>query len=291
MKSTVWILVLLLCSVAAGQAPPAAPPKPAAAKPATATSAPPAAIPQAKPDRESIDDMLSLSLFYWRPDHGKPGFRANKFISDPATEFVNFTTKPNRANGGVFTFPTGGANRLEIGYWQVHDSGDIRVPNRLFLLGAVIPSRERLSTEYKITNLRLSWNYLTFPVPAFNAKLRVKSFWEFQYTQIKPVIGFPDIEDNPSPLTPKYSVRYPGVGLGLEYVPSKHFRLEARGSGMTLPGRSRYVDVEATAVARIKRLELFGGMKGYDFRTSVKSDPYMRGRLWGPMAGVRWVFR
>ena len=97
-------------------------------------------------------------------------------------------------------------------------------------------------------------------------------------------------KNSPAPLTPKQSVRYPGFGLGVEYIPSKHFRLEARGSGMAFKGRSGYYDIEANAVARIKKVEVFGGMKGYHFHTTPHNqDTYTQGTLWGPSFGLRYV--
>jgi len=235
--------------------------------------------------------MFSISAFYWRPNSGQPGFRAGKFVADPTSGFLNLTSNPNRANGAMLTFPTGGMNRLEIGYWRVNDSGDVRAPAKLSIFGANIPSNGLLNTQYKISNIRASWNYLSFPVPVYDAKLRLKSFWEVQYTKFLPTIGFPEIKSNPAPIQPKQSVVYPGVGLGLEYVASRHFRLEARGSGMTLPGKSGYYDVEASAVGRVSKVEIFGGIKGFHFHTSSKQETYVTSTMWGPMVGLRWVFR
>ncbi len=209
--------------------------------------------------------MFSISAFYWRPNSGQPGFRAGKFVPDPTSGFLNLTSKPFRADGATLTFPTGGFNRLEIGFWRVNDSGDLRAPAKLAMFGANIANNELLNTKYKITNIRVAWNYLTFPVPPFDTKLRLKSFWEVQYTKFLPTIYFPEAKNSPAPIQPKQSVFYPGVGLGVEYIAAKAFRLEARGSGMALPGKSGYFDVEATAVARIKKLGDFRRVEGIPF--------------------------
>jgi hypothetical protein len=117
----------------------------------------------------------------------------------------------------------------------------------------------------------------------------VKSFWEVQYTKFLPTIGFPGVGNDPPPIQPQQSVFYPGVGLGVEYVAGRAFRMEARGSGMTLPGRSGYYDIEGTAVGRIGKVEIFGGIKGYHFHTSSKLPTYVTSTLWGPMFGLRFV--
>jgi hypothetical protein len=270
-------LVGLLAGAALAQTP--ATPAPAAAKPAPEK-------------REGIEDMFSLGVFFWMPDHGRPGFRPGPFIPDPTTATFDLTEKPFRANGAMLTFPTGGLNRLEISYWRMNDSGDLRAPNKLNLFGASIANNERLNTRYKITNMRAAWNYLSFPVPVYDAKLRLKSFWEVQYTQIKPTVGFPEAKNNPAPIQPNQAVILPGVGLGIEYVPTRAFRLEARGSGMGFPQRSGYFDLEGTAVLRVSKVELFGGMKAFHFQTSRKKEEiFIQGTMWGPMFGARWVFR
>ena len=235
--------------------------------------------------------MFSISAFYWRPDYGQPGFRAGKFVADPTSGYLNLTSKPYRANGAMLTFPTGGFNRMEIGFWRVNDSGDLRAPAKLAMFGANIANNEKLNTKYKITNIRVAWNYLSFPVPPFDSKLRLKSFWEVQYTKFLPTIYFPEAKNSPAPIQPKQSVFYPGVGLGVEYVASKHFRMETRGSGMMLPGKSGYYDVEANLTGRIHKVEIFGGVKGFHFHTPKKQETYVTSTMWGPMVGLRWVFR
>jgi hypothetical protein len=280
LKSTVWIGSLFLCSLALAQQSPAPAPVPA-----------PAPAANAAPPREGIEDIFSLTAYYWRPTSGQPGFRAGKFVADPTSGFLNFPSKPFRADGAMLTFPTGGFNRLEISFWRVNDSGDVRAPAKLAIFGANIQNNELLNTQYRITNIRAAWNYLSFPVPAYDAKLRLKSFWEVQYTNFVPTIGFPEAKNSPAPIQPKQSVIYPGFGLGLEYVVSRNFRLETRGSGMTLPGKGGYYDIEATAVGRIKKVEIIGGMKGFHFHTGSKLETKVTSTMWGPMLGVRWIFR
>ena len=181
--------------------------------------------------------------------------------------------------------------RLEIGYWDTKGSGSSRAPQALNLYGANVKKNELVASRYQIRNFRLTWNYLTFPVPALAAKLRVKTFWEVQHTRIKPTLTFPESNSPDATVGPTQSITFPGVGVGLEYVPSGRFRMEARISGLALPGKSRYVDGEASAVGSIGKLELYGGVKGFHFRTSPNSEAYQQATIWGPMFGVRWVFR
>ena len=93
------------------------------------------------------------------------------------------------------------------------------------------------------------------------------------------------------PLTVSQRIMLPAVGLGVEYVMSRHFRLEVRGSGMIIPHRSTIADAEGNAVVRVRSLEFFVGGKFLHFKTTSNSDTYISGTLWGPDAGVRWVFK
>ncbi len=233
--------------------------------------------------------MFSISAFMWKPK-GTPGFRPGPFVPDPTSSTLDLTKDPSRSNGVMLTIPTGGFNRLELGYWRIYDAGDVRAPNKVSIFGANIANNERLNTYYRLTNIRVAWNYLTWPVPPFDTKLRIKSFWEYQYTKMLPTVGFPEAKNSPAPITPKQTVSLPGFGLGVEYIASKNFRMEARGSGMTFPKRSGYWDIEANAVVRVKKVEIFGGMKGFHFHTSKKNaSTYTTGTYWGPSFGLRYV--
>ena len=247
--------------------------------------------PPARPRTEhTIDNMFSISVFYWRPDHGQPGFFPGKLTTTTVSQRLDLG-RSTRANGAVLTFPTKGYNRLEIGYWVTRASASTRATEPLNLFAANVKKGELVASKYEVRNIRLSWNYLSFPVPALDAKLRLKTFWEVQNTSIKPTVSFPESSDPGATVGDSQMVTWPGVGIGMEYVPSKHFRMEARISGMAFPGKSRYADAEITLVGTMGHLELFGGGKGFHFRTTPNSGIYQQATIWGPMGGIRWVFR
>src|SRR6185436_10383024 len=110
-------------------------------------------------------------------------------------------------------------------------------------------------------------------------------FWEVQYTRVNPEVSFPESTDPTAVVGNKQAIIWPGAGIGIEYVPSKKVRLEAKISGMAWPGKSRYVDTEVALVGTIGHLEIFGGGKGFHFRTSPNTvDSYFQSTIWGPMA-------
>ena len=250
--------------------------------------APPAPPPQQQPP-ENIERMFSIGLYDWLPSGG-PKLNGGTLAVVPPSHDLKLPTKPYRAYGAMITFPTKGSSRLEISYLTLNDRGNALAPTDLGFFGGTVPAKEPLSMDYSLRHLKVSWNYLTYPNPPQDAKLRIKTLWEVHFLQVKPTIvetvTAPDL-----PLSENQRIILPAVGLGLEYVPSKHFRMELRGSGMGFPKRSALGDGEGTAVVRLGSLEIFAGMKALYFRTSPKKETFVNGTLWGPYGGIRWVFR
>jgi hypothetical protein len=233
--------------------------------------------------------MLSITLYDWLPSGG-PSLHAGTQAILPPPHDLKLPGKPSRAYGGTITIPMKGSSRLEFSFLTLNDRGNAFAPTDLGLFGGTIAQGEPLAMSYSLRHLKLSYNFLTYPNPPQDAKFRVKTLWEVQFVQLYPsvtaALSAPD-----QPLTATQRIILPTVGLGMEYVPSKHFRMELRGSGMALLHRSALGDAEGSAVVRLGRIEIFAGGKVLYFKTSPKSDTYMRGALWGPYGGVRWVFK
>ena len=233
--------------------------------------------------------MFSIGLYDWLPSGG-PSLRGGVNLTDPSSGDLKLPQKPSRAYGAMVTIPTKGWSRLEVSFLTMSDSGSAIAARDLFLLGTSIPQNEPLATGYSLRHIKASWNYLTYPNPPQDAKLRIKTLWEVHYVSVKPSVELTSTAPG-VPFTQTQSIILPAVGLGVEYVASRHFRMEIRGSGMALPHRAALGDADATAVVRVRSLEVFAGGKGLYFRTSPQNDTYTRGLLWGPYGGLRWVFR
>lgn len=234
--------------------------------------------------------MFSIGLSDWVTSSASAGLHAGSQAILPPPHELTLPGKPYRAYGVLVTLPMKGSSRLEFSYDTLNANGNILAPTDLGLFGGVIAQGEPLHTTYSVRHLKMSYNFLTYPNPPQDAKLRIKTLWEFHYLQLKPgvtaTVSAPD-----QPVTQSQRIILPAVGLGLEYVMSKHFRLEMRGSGMAFPHRSTLGDAEGDAVVRLGSIEIFVGGKFLHFKTSPKSDTFMSGTIWGPDAGVRWVFK
>lgn len=309
MKSTIPATLCLFSALAFAQQQPA----PAQQQPATQQQPAPAPVPPAQqqtagqttpPADQPPDDPVefggSIKLFYWLSSA-----HPNLLLGTPPTDIFGNPIPPpagsenlpyppanRRTPGAEITFPAGKFNRLEVSLFQVDGSGTSTAPINLTLFGTNIPAGEFLSTTYRVRNLKVSWNYLTWPSPPEDSKFRIKTLWEFQYTKVHTVVDAPYTTSITfTPAVGDKSIFYPTFGVGAEYVPSKHFYLEARASGFAFPGRSVIGDTEANVAIRFGHIEVFGGGKLYHFRTSPHSEQYVDGTLTGPFFGVRWIFR
>jgi hypothetical protein len=250
---------------------------------------------------EDIESIFSVSLFYWKPSDGDARLAGGRLSPDPPAQTIDLVGKPKDTPGIILTFPTGRSNRLELSFWEARSSGSTTPTIAHTSFGQSFDRNEFLTTENRVRSVKISWNYLSYPYPPLDSKFRLKTLWEIQYVQARPVITAPFTAEPAQGDTPALpalramasrKVILPTVGLGVEYIPSiKHFRVEAKGSAMAFPGKSQIWDTEASAVARAGNFELYVGAKRFHFRTSPGSDQYVEGNLWGPFAGVRWVFR
>ena len=263
------------CSTLSAQQPPA-PPRPAQQPPVPPKA--PAAQPQA-PD--NIERMFSISLYDWLPSGG-PSLRAGTLAILPPPHDLTLPKKPSRAFGAMITIPMKGSTRLEVSYMTINDRGNALAPTDLGLFGGTIAQDEPLAMDYSLRHLKVSWNYLTYPNPPQDAKFRVKTLWDFHYMRVNPTV-VATVTAPDQPLSEKQSIKLPAVGLGMEYVPSRHFRIEARGSGMGIPNHSAIGDGDATVVGRVGKLEIFGGGKAFYFRTSPKTGYVREGILVGAL--------
>ena len=268
--------------LSAQQAPAASPaPQQTTPQPTSAQQAP-------AQEPENIDRMLSFSLYDWLP-YGGPFLRGGAQAFVPPSHDFKLPKRPSRAYGAMVTIPMKGNTRLEVSYLTLNDSGHDIAPTDLGFAGGSISKDEPLFLQYSLRQLKISWNYLTYPNPPQDAKFRIKTLWEFHYFQLKPSVTLTATAPD-QPLNDSQRIMMPAVGMGIEYVPSRHFRIEARGSGMGFPSHPAVGDGDVTIVGRIMKLEIFAGGKALYFRTSPQKETFIKGFLWGPYGGLRWVF-
>ena len=276
---------------------PAAPPQPAT----PAQPPPPPPVPVRVEDHDTGGDAYSFEPIFWLSKSApilRLGFAGTQPQTDSTTGIVTAgQTAPGDLNyqggkygiGGVVTVPTGRENSVQVSYFRLQGDGSTTATQSLVLFGNSFPQGDILNTAYKIENWKLSFNYLSYPYPSNGAKFRLKTLWEFQYLNVSSVVSAP-LDINALDTTGDKHIILPTLGIGLEYHPSKHVRLEAKASGFGILHHMDIWDTEASIVVRFGKVEAFLGGKAYHFKTTPKGDQYFTDTLYGPSVGLRYIF-
>ncbi len=236
------------------------------------------------------DDSFNSWAFgvnYWLtsgPSSLLPGTQS----ADPASQHLQLPNADKRALGVTLIAPAGKYNRLEISGWEARGSGTSTAPVDVTYFGQTFAQGDLLQSSYRVRNIKVSYNYLTYPSPP-TSKFRFKTLYEMQYVGARADISAPyDLFAVPTNGT--RNIFLPTLGVGADIVPNDNVHLEIKGSGMGLPGKSLILDGEALAVVRVRSIEVVAGAKYFRYRTSPNKDEFIQGRLFGPTVGIRYVF-
>lgn len=275
---------------------PAQPPQPAQTAPAQPVvkqqPAPPK--PSAAETYETSDGAVSLGLFYWL-NPAAAGIRTGKTATATAPSVFNFPKNDNGAPGVVLSFPAGRYHTVRLSYFRTQAQGNKTIDNDINLFGADYLKGQLVSSSYTLQSAKISVDYTSWPFPVNNSRVRVKTFWEVQYTTMRAATD--------APLEPTQDADgnfinhsggktawflYPTFGLGAEYFISRHFRFETKGSGFYFPGRGNTWDADAAFAYRQGQWEINFGGRAFHFKTSPKNEEFYKGTLPGAFVGMRW---
>lgn len=251
------------------------------------TPAPTSAPPEISADDPDAGEPV---MFYYWLSKGTGKLLPGAVAAVPLNQVLGLPNASPRSLGASISMPAGKFNHLELSYFQADGSGTSYATVPLSLFGNNVPQGDFISTTYRVRFAQLTWNYLTWPAPPEDAKFRVHTLYSFSYTSDSVTIDAPyELSTTFQPPHGTRNIFYPTFGLQAEYVPSKHLYIQAKTFGFGLPHKAALGDMEVSAVARFKHLEIFGGYKFFHLKTSTASDQYFTQNLGGPMGGVRWV--
>jgi hypothetical protein len=276
-------LLCLFCALLHGQDTP--PPAPAPQQTPAPTVAPPDI------QRDDPDNGGSVAGFYWRPS-GTPRLLPGKKSANPAGQTIPLPPDDKKAPGFTLAIPAGKFNRIEASYFQAYGLADVGLaPINISPFGTTIQQGDELVTSFQLRDVKLVWNYLTYPAPPQDSKFRIKTMWGVRYTHIQGVVDAPlDLGNTQLPAVGTRQLILPVLGLGAEYIGFKHLYLDARASAFALPHRSGYWDGGVNVVVKSRHIEVFGGYQIFYFKTTPQNDQFFSGTLRGPIAGARWMF-
>ena len=160
-----------------------------------------------------------------------------------------------------------------------------------------------ISTNYRLQDLKLSFEYLTWPYPVESRHFRLKTLWQVQYVNV--VTGFDApllpltttggaalIGSNGQPVDYQAAgSRWfisPTLGLGATEYLSKFVRLELNASGFAFPRSWTIWDSDGSLNFRFGHFEVGGGVRAFHFKTSTNATFYIRGTLIAPQVWLRW---
>lgn len=287
---------VFLCGLALGQE--TAPPKPstpaveqqsstpAAQTPPAQTPAPPA---NKKSNYDPSETPLAFEVFGFAPN-AHPDLLGGKKSFDQTAQSFHDLGKTRIGYGARLWIPVGSGNQLEVSGFQVRGRGSGIAPQALTLFDTTFAKGDLISDSYVLRSYKVSFNYLSFPAPPGDRKIRFKTLYEIQYTTFKSSFSSKS-ESTELATSGSKKIFLPTFGIGLSYLASKNFHIEMRGSGFGYPHKSATWDAEATAVIRAGRIDVIVGGKGFYFKTSTNSEEYFRSTLLGPFAALRYRFR
>jgi hypothetical protein len=243
---------------------------------------------------DTVDGAASISLDYWLTNF-KPAMRTGRLATAGTSADLDFPGNGRQTPGIVVSLPAGKGNTLRFSYFRTQGNGNLDAPHDITLFGTAFTAGELLNTSYKLQNVKVSWNFLSWPFPPEGSTLRIKTLWEVQYTTIRSTIDAPLAEgttDTTTGLTTfptvvhSNSLIYPSFGLGVEKFFSKSVRWEGQASGFALPHLPSLWDAETFFAFRRGRFEIRAGAKGFHFKTPQRQEQYVLGTAAGGCVGL-----
>ncbi len=297
-SGAVLCLSLLLALPVVSPAQPAAPQQqPPAPSPAAPPAAPakPNATPPKPSEPQTGETALSLEIYYWL-SHGHPDLRTGSSNQGPNPSDLSFPSKSKGVPGVVLSIPAGRENSLRFSYFRASVARNTTAPQDLTIFSTAYNKGDYVESNYKLNNIKISYDYLSFPFPVKGSKFRLRTLWEAQYTSISSTFNAPlkATSDSAGNLivnntSGSKSFIYPSFGLGVGYVPSRRLRVEGKASGFWLPHRPVIWDAQGTINYRFRRVEVALGAKAFHLRTSTKNEQFFVGTLFGPYLGLRFL--
>jgi hypothetical protein len=237
----------------------------------------------------------------------KPTFNKGRNSGITNNSLVTMQGKPNLADGVEVGMAMGLHNMLKLSFFTTRASGDFTAPSQTQVFnGQVYTAGTLIATDYRVQNLKMSFDYLTWPYPVESRRFRLKTLWQVQYTAVRagfdapqlPLFdasGNPLIDINGNPISYQSSSTkwfiLPTLGLSATEYLTRNIRFEASADGFTIPHHSTLYEGESTLNFRVKSFEVRGGAKLFHYKTSTSQDFYLKGTLASVFFGIRWYSR
>jgi hypothetical protein len=251
-------------------------------QPAPAPSQQPAPAAAPETPLNTSDNQVSVQVFGFLPS-GSPDLRGGAANTGPYPGNLSYPGKPKLGPGLVISMPAGKNNTLRLSYLRLQGNGQTTTPAYLTLFDTDFNPGTVLTTSYTLQDVKLSYDFLSYPYPANPSRFRFKTLWEVNYITLLSNINAPlapvvlDASGNPisNDAAGTRWLIYPSLGAGIEKAITPHVRFEARASGFAVPHHAVLWDADASAVFRTGRYEISVGAKAFHFKTSPQNSQYL----------------
>ncbi len=265
-------------------------------------SAPPTLPPKAPDVRQPGETGWWITLNSFFPTQQPIFDKGRGATFTPASETALPGT-PKLADGVELGIALGLHNALRFSFFSVRAAGDFTSNNELQIWSQDYPAGTLVSSNNRLENGKISFDFLTWPYPVESRRFRLKTLWAVQYTNMQTNFDAPNLplyDSSGSPIVDSSGnpISYAGngnhwfispeIGLGVSYFSGRHLRFEANASGFAIPHHSTVWDMDATTNLKFGHMELRLGGKAFHFKTSTNSEFYERGTYFGPFVGIRW---
>jgi hypothetical protein len=243
-------------------------------------------------------EPISIELFYWLT-RAEPVLRSGKADTSTLPGNLDFPGRSKYSPGGVISIPAGQGNALRVSYLQTIGTGNTTAAADLNLFSTGYNQGDYLATQYKLRNVKISYDFLSYPTPLGDSSWRFRTLWQVEYTSVKTTIDAPlkpiSVDSSGTAISntgagDRWFI-FPTFGAALDKTLARHFIVEGRASGFGIPHRAATWDAEASARYQIGRVDVIAGYRGFYFKTSPQGDQYIRGLLAGASVGLRYNFR
>jgi hypothetical protein len=242
----------------------------------------------------------------WDPTQ-QPIFNHGRNSGLTNSSYVTFQGKAKTGKGAEFGNALGLHNSLHLSYLETRAAGDFTTPVILSVAGGQTYAAGTLvSTDHNIQDVKISFDYLTWPYPVESRKFRLKTLYQVQYVAARagfdaPLLPLVDangnliLDSSGNPISYAASETkwfiLPTFGLSATQYLTHNIRLEASADGFAIPHHSTLYEGESTLNFRVNHFELRGGAKLFHFKTSTSQDFYLKGTLASVFFGIRWYSR
>jgi len=275
---------------------------PLSPQPRTGIRQAPPPLPKVPDIRQPGETGYWISVSGWFPTQ-TPTIDKGRGAAFTQSSLVKFQGKPNVSEGVDIGLALGLHNSLRLSFFESRAAGSYTNGNDLELWGQLYTAGNLVSTNYRLQNFKLQFEYLTYPYPVESRTFRLKTLYGVQYTTVRtafdlpllPLVdstGAPLVDSSGNPISyaadGTRSFILPTFGVGVAKYVTRNFRLEANASGFAIPHHSTTWDTDASANFRFGHVEVRVGAKAFHFKTSTQAEFFVKNTMASAFIGLRY---